>query len=245
MLTGPCLNAAARNDWHTVFTLLSMEGAVNFQARHDKHPRGFRLFDYAEREGKAELIIQLWKLGLRPSYDIKLFTAAEEERWNDVYRLLLTGVAHVNWQNEMHPQRWTLVDYASAQNKFEIINNLLIHWHAKCAETLQSMSQKQMLATNPQAMTPPTAGDDTFSHLTKATSSEAGLSHPSDYAKEKIASPNPKRGTFNPYYQTLIAKVQTDTSTDQNTDASFNPDSGPDNEVTSAISSQTSSIFRF
>lgn len=140
MLTGPCLNAAARSDWNTVFFLLNIQGAVNIDTRHNQHAEGFRLFDYAERDDNPalNLRIKLWAFGARPSYDVKVFAAAKQGRWADVYQLLLKGLAKINWQDQMHPKHWTLVDYAIEQDHFRVINDLLINWGGKTAEILSA-----------------------------------------------------------------------------------------------------------
>ncbi len=138
MLSGPCLNAAARSDWNTVFFLLNIKSVVDIHARHLEHPEGFRLLDYAQEQNKSAAILRLQQLGAVPSYDIKLFKAAADGAWDDVYELLHLYNININLRNTVHPEGWTLLDYAIAQDKMDVIHDLVINKEGKDAQTLNT-----------------------------------------------------------------------------------------------------------
>lgn len=140
MLSGPCLRAAARGDWKTVFFLLQFKGVVDINAQDLSHPEGFRLLDYAQTEHLPPVLIQhLKQLGATPSYDIALFRFAARGDWDKVYALLHQYQIDVNLQNIMHPANWTLLDYAIDQEEIHVIHDLMINKNAKDSQTLTPM----------------------------------------------------------------------------------------------------------
>ncbi len=161
MLTGPILKAASRYDWRTVFTFLEInqfQPIIDFQARDLENNKGFRLFDYAERydsdhpEDKTPMTLKLWKYGIRPSYDIKAFTAAAQGDWENVFKLIELDVIDINLENDMHPLRWTLLNYAMDQGNFNAINHLLINLQAK--ETTYDPQAQEQSDSMPCFVTP-------------------------------------------------------------------------------------------
>lgn len=114
MLTGPGLRAAARGDWNTVFWLLYHQ-LMDVNARHVEHPQGFRLLDYSEEQRRGDLSFLLLRLGATPSWDIKVFRAAQNANWEQVLEIVATKLFNPNQPNDLHPAQWTLMDYAISQ----------------------------------------------------------------------------------------------------------------------------------